>query len=89
MEILSLNLEHCGITTGYEISQAFLPPGEIDSRKWIHPKVDYRKDPYFSPRPYPQVFTERFQFKANLSILDMIFNLGPESRENLQHSFIS
>jgi hypothetical protein len=30
-------------------------------------------------QPYLQVFTDRFPFMANLSILDLLFNLGPES----------
>ena len=28
---------------------------------------------------YDQVFTEKYGFVANLSILDLIFNLGPEA----------
>jgi len=34
----------------------------------------------FSESSYIQVFSDRFEFKPNLSILDLIFNLGPESR---------
>ncbi|MDD6100902.1 MAG: WbqC family protein, partial [bacterium] len=36
-------------------------------------------DPDFTPRPYYQVFQEKFGFQPNLSIVDLLFNMGPES----------
>jgi len=33
---------------------------------------------------YPQVFMEKYGFIANLSIIDLIFNLGPESIQYLE-----
>ena len=46
---------------------------------------DYRN--VFSPKnketiqlpPYDQVFTDRFGFQSDISILDLLFNLGPDS----------
>jgi hypothetical protein len=35
--------------------------------------------PDFLSMPYTQVFSTRFGFEADLSILDLIFNMGPES----------
>lgn len=35
---------------------------------------------------YAQVFTEKYGFTPNLSILDLIFNVGPESKQILQAS---
>ncbi|MDA8693544.1 WbqC family protein, partial [Saprospiraceae bacterium] len=35
---------------------------------------------------YTQVFTEKYGFTPNLSILDLIFNVGPESMRILQAS---
>jgi len=34
--------------------------------------------------PYPQVFEDRFGFVSNLSVLDLIFNLGPEAHTYLK-----
>jgi hypothetical protein len=36
-------------------------------------------DPAFHPRPYYQVFAHRHGFLPNLSIIDLLFNMGPES----------
>ncbi len=33
----------------------------------------------FSGKSYQQVFSDRFEFQQNLSVLDVLFNLGPES----------
>ena len=35
--------------------------------------------------PYPQVFMEKHGFITNLSILDLLFNLGPESTDYLNN----
>ena len=37
------------------------------------------EDPQFTPQPYYQVFQERLGFLPNLSIVDLLFNMGPES----------
>lgn len=62
-----------------EYRQSFAPD-EHDFRDIIHPKKDYRiVDPAFFARPYYQVFHEKLGFIPNLSIIDMLFNCGPES----------
>lgn len=62
------------------VYKARLDAHEVDLRDSIHPKRDFRTDdPAFSPRPYYQVFESRFGFLPNLSIVDLLFNMGPES----------
>ena len=43
-----------------------------------------KKDFNFLSDRYPQVFETKHQFINNLSILDLIFNLGPQSLEFLE-----
>lgn len=63
----------------------FIPPGALslggmDLREVIHPK---RKNTILADlgldRPYWQVFRERFGFVPGLSVMDLLFNEGPES----------
>ena len=50
---------------------------EIDFREGIRPKHPM-EDPDFEPKPYYQVYQQKHGFLANLSILDLLFNMGPE-----------
>lgn len=51
--------------------------GLVDLRDAIDPKHP-ADDPDFTARPYYQVFERRHGFLPNLSILDLLFNMGPE-----------
>ena len=52
------------------------PAGILDLRMEISPK---KHRPLISFPEYPQVFSHISGFMANLSILDLLFNLGPEA----------
>ena len=58
----------------------------IDLRDAIHPKKELMNDASFSAVPYYQVFQERLGFLPNLSIIDLLFNMGPEAILVLQKS---
>ena len=58
-----------------------------DFRDTIHPKKDFRQtDPSFVVKEYYQVFRHKYGFLENLSIIDLLFNTGPEARLILQSS---
>ncbi len=54
--------------------------GVDDYREIIHPKRDWKvADEAFAPKAYYQVFDARQGFIPNLSVVDLLFNMGPES----------
>lgn len=60
-------------TKGYTSS-----PSMKDYRSAINPKHP-GLDADFVPKPYYQVYQQKHGFLPNLSILDLLFNMGPES----------
>jgi len=54
-----------------------------DLRDGIHPKKKTAFQEQCKNTPYIQVFSERHGFIPNLSILDLIFNMGPEAEAYL------
>jgi hypothetical protein len=64
-----------------------IPSGIKDFRYTIHPKTQKREpDEDFEPLPYSQVFSQKFSFIPNLSILDLLLNEGPETVSVLKAS---
>lgn len=51
-----------------------------DFRPIITPKREWSEDHSFHAEPYYQVFASRLGFMPNLSIVDLLFNMGPEAR---------
>ncbi|MDD4636476.1 MAG: WbqC family protein [Bacteroidales bacterium] len=67
----------------------YLTPDKIDFedyREMIQPGKDSITDPAFNSPFYYQVFTSRYGFLPNLSIIDILFNMGPESKLVLMQS---
>ena len=67
------------IETPVSYTAAYTPKPEtgiIDLREAIHPK----RPTGFEAPPYYQVFAEKQGFVPNLSIIDLLFNLGNEAR---------
>ncbi len=65
-----------------------VPENTDNFRELISPKNKSIADNFFQPKVYTQVFSEKFGFVPNLSILDLLFNEGPNSFMVLENSRI-
>lgn len=81
--LLNIDLPTIEYTSGYK--QEF-SADESDLRDIIHPKKSPESDDDFISTPYYQVFRQKFGFVENLSIIDLLFNMGNESRLILESS---
>jgi len=69
------------IKTDIHLTKKYYPAGyyENDFRDLIHPKRDNCDDKNLVEVKYHQVFGHKYGFVPNLSILDLLFNKGPET----------
>ena len=80
-EILMFLLQCLKLKVNYQFTEDYESsyPDLSDYRESIHPK----KESALSLKPYFQVFEDRNGFLKNLSILDLLFNQGPNSTKYL------
>jgi len=86
--LLDHTLQQLGLRIPLRCSESFTGiSADQDPRFFIHPKKDQAvADPGFQPEAYHQVFSDRLGFQSNLSILDLLFNVGPGALSYLQRS---
>ncbi len=84
MALIHFFLDKTGILADIRFTDNFSPIGSdqygLDLREVIHPKRrnDILKTLQLE-KPYFQVFAQKYGFIPNLSIMDLLFNEGPES----------
>lgn len=77
LDLLNIDSVDISFTEDYKTT---FSEQEEDFRGIIHPKKDYKlADPFFCPQSYYQVFSDKYGFIANMSIIDLLFNMGNES----------
>lgn len=89
MQILNTIQKLIKIPAVIQESQSYHATGDstIDLRNTMHPKKHRQDtDTEFVASGYVQVFSDKFGFQPNLSILDLLFNAGPDSRAVLEKS---
>lgn len=64
-----------GLAGEMAVTSDYCPSVPNDYRRSLHPK----KPSVVDAKPYWQVFNEKFGFVGGLSIMDLLFNEGPES----------
>ncbi len=76
-ELTAFFCRKVGLESDFSLTGEYRPFWEDceDLRDVIHPK----KASAYEPKKYYQVFSERFGFVPGLSIMDLLFNEGPES----------
>lgn len=81
LEQLQLILKCLKINRSLELTDAYSSRVEpVDYREVIHPKKPFLEQ---EPKPYYQVFEDKHGFLPDLSIVDLLFNQGPQSRNYL------
>lgn len=58
--------------------------GQLKIETLVEESVEYCPDfslPSLPPIQYPQVFEDKYGFVKDLSIIDLLFNMGPESKQ--------
>lgn len=80
-EITGLILDQLGIEASFSLTDSFVivPENKPDYRESIHPKKLNFPVPGPVTSEYIQVFSDRHGFIDNLSIIDLLFNTGPEA----------
>ena len=86
LEIQSKILELLNLESVIQLTGEYkntLDDSVLDLREVIHPKKETQS---VSSKTYYQVFEQRFGFQPNLSIIDLLFNMGNESIFSLLHN---
>ena len=96
MALLKFFIDKTGLKVDLRLTEEFSTDGVIDGvvcedlREVIHPK---RPNKILSDlaleKPYFQVFAPKYGFKSDLSIMDLLFNEGPDSILYLKNLRIS
>lgn len=85
LKLMDVIMENMGISKNIQLSLDYIQSKLLDSsiadyRERIHPK---KVSPIFcdgiKQKPYYQVFSQKYGFISGLSVLDLLFNEGPES----------
>ena len=85
-----LNLLEIEVVLNLTEDFEYIPENCLNFRAEINPKAHRNSpDPHFVAQNYTQVFSEKFGFVADLSILDLLFNEGPSANSVLLNSFVS
>jgi hypothetical protein len=90
LDVQNAILNAINLRVAINLTEKYYPEGQVpetvdDFRYSIHPKLQKQvPDQHFTPVPYTQVFSQKWGFTPNLSILDLLFSKGPQTVNHLQ-----
>ncbi len=78
LALMQVLMDLLGIGKKIHLTRSFDPAPEnmLDLREALHPKKTFH---HFTFRPYHQTFGEKHGFIQGLSMIDLLFNAGPDS----------
>lgn len=86
-DLFRLICKLAGIDIRFSLSERYMTPGSSgrDLRCGLSTDLADGRP----AEPYSQVFQHKFGFIANLSVIDLLFNIGPETRAYLERQSLS
>ncbi len=75
LELFEMLKKQLKLKVDYTFSELYEKVYGLDFRENIHPK----KESTYLPVQYYQVFEDKYNFMPNLSIVDLLFNQGPQA----------
>ena len=87
LQLQEIIISLIGLDTKLILTDSYQETNELDFREKLSPKYKGELKNFIS-QPYYQVFKEKFGFVENLSVFDLLFNMGNESILVLKDSYI-
>ena len=88
LQLIRYLMEKCGFRTEIRLTESYVRPREadcLDLREVIHPQRPNRiLEELGIEKPYYQVFARKYGFQSHLSVMDLLFNEGPDALSHLR-----
>ncbi len=77
LQLFEWILKKTKLNIDFSVTESYLEPNEVESD--YRNAISTKQELIFNAKPYYQVFEDRYNFLSNLSIVDLLFNQGPQT----------